>query len=138
MSDSPVPPVPPAPQPAPTTTPPPGTTAAPAPTPRPAASPVPPTITPPPAPPVVAAPAAVPAPPTPTDAWWTKPALALSNKAIFLIVLLAAYVMKLENVIAAFAGYAAAMAMNPDTFYFGSSEGSRAKDTTIAAQQPKP
>ena len=70
------------------------------------------------------------------DVWWTKPAMALVNKGIFLIFLLAALWLKLESVIMFLAGIVATMAANPDKYYWGSSEGSRNKDATIAVSTP--
>ena len=61
------------------------------------------------------------------------PALALNNKALFLVVLVAAIVMHLDQVLLMMAGAVVNMAMNPDNYYWGSSSSSRSKDATIAA-----
>jgi len=73
-------------------------------------------------------------PVVPHEVWWIKPAITLANKLIFIIVLVAALLMKMEQLISMLAGAVITMALNPDNFYFGSSSGSAGKDATIAAQ----
>ena len=75
-------------------------------------------------------------PPTPPDPWWIKPAIAGANKALFGVVLVAAMVINLHDILMIMAGAVINMAMNPDGYYFGSSSGSARKDAVIAASGP--
>ena len=76
--------------------------------------------------------------PTAGEPWWLKPALALSNKAIFLIVLVAALFLRLDQILSMMAGAVITMAMNPDSFYWGSSASSARKDAEIANRNAPP
>ena len=84
--------------------------------------------------------AALPVPQAPqaTGDVMTLRALAIYNKTIFVVILIGAFFLKLDQVWLMMVGAAINMAMNPDNFYYGSSAGSARKDAVIAQQAAEP
>ena len=86
-----------------------------------------------PVPPPVAAPA-----PTPLSQKRGEPIISVYSLTLLLCALVAAYLMKNDNLLIVLAGVIAANATSVVNFYVGSSASSQAKDATISAQLPTP